>query len=184
LTNNTLNTRRAYIGFGANLGDPFTTYKIALEIIEAKIGLCVAQSSFYESLALTLPGSNAPQSNYTNSVIAIETALTPHEVLSELLSTELILRRDRIGELRWAPRPVDLDLLLLEGDIVSDVTENGVRLNLPHPEMHKRDFVLAPLNEIAPKIIHPLFGVSIAELESTLEPRGFKRYVLRVLPRG
>jgi 2-amino-4-hydroxy-6-hydroxymethyldihydropteridine diphosphokinase len=179
--NNVLRKSRAYIGFGANLGDPFATYKQAIEIIEAQIGSLVAESRFYESLALTLPGSSAPKFNYTNSCIAVDTLLTPHGVLSELLKAELSLKRSRKDELKWAPRPVDLDLLLLDGEIIPDTTVNGVRLNLPHPELHKRDFVLAPLKEIAADTVHPILGINIAELESTLEMRGFERYVLRVI---
>ncbi len=117
-----------------------------------------AISSLVETPALTLPGAPA-QPNYLNGAIVVETNLPPRDLLDTLLRVERALGRDRSSGERWAPRTIDLDLLLY-GDAVID--EDG--LVVPHPRMHERDFVLGPLAEVAADAIHPTMKSTVREL--------------------
>jgi deoxyguanosine kinase len=168
--------KTVYIGFGANLGDPLDTYAKARVLLEAKLGPLCKESSMYESGALTLEGTES-QTNYFNAVLAFSTDLRPQSILSVLLETEAYFKRTRNEAARWAPRPIDLDILFFGDDVVN---EEG--LTIPHPELHKRDFVLCPLLDIAPEFIHPTLGETVASLQSSLEARGCKRLIVRRCP--
>jgi 2-amino-4-hydroxy-6-hydroxymethyldihydropteridine diphosphokinase len=165
--------RIVYVGFGANIGNPLDTYSQAKVLLQSKLGPLYKESFMYESGALTLEGTES-QTNYFNAVLAFVTALSPHDLLSVLLETERQFKRTRNEAARWAPRPIDLDVLFV-GDSV--IQEDG--LTIPHPELHKRDFVLRPLVDIAPDLIHPLLRETIVSLESSLEARGYKRLIIR-----
>ncbi len=165
-------SRSVYVGFGANVGNPLDTYGRAKAVLESKLGPILKESAVYESGALTLDGAES-QNNYCNLVLAFTTELSPREILAVLLETELVFKRDRSEAKRWAPRPIDLDLLFVGSEIV-----NEPGLILPHPELHKRDFVLCPLLDIAPECVHPVLGQSVRELESSLEERGYQRLIL------
>ena len=162
----------AYVAFGANIGDPLSTLEQALPLLKERgLGELLSCSSLYQTKALTLDGSVQP--NYVNAVFAFKTTLSPLQALQVLLEVERSLGRTRDNEARWTPRAIDLDLLFLGGSVHQDND-----LTLPHPELHKRDFVLVPLREIAPSFIHPVLLESIETLESTLQQRGFERCVL------
>ena len=139
---------RAYIGLGANLGDPVEQIGAALAALD---GLpetrVVRRSSLYRSA----PVGHADQPDFINAVAEIETTLAPRVLLDALLAIEMGLGRRR--SFANAPRTLDLDLLLY-GDMVMD--EPG--LSVPHPRMHARAFVLAPLAEIAPDAAIPGVG--------------------------
>jgi|UniRef100_A0A7C3SHQ5 2-amino-4-hydroxy-6-hydroxymethyldihydropteridine diphosphokinase len=149
----------AYIGLGANLGDPPRQIEEALrrlgEVEEVEV---LKVSTFYLTPPLGPPG----QPWYVNAVAQIKTRLTPEELLRVLLGIEKAMGRRR-GE-RWGPRLIDLDLLLYNGEIIT-----GPELTVPHPEMHRRAFVLAPLMEIAPEAWHPVLQKTVAELWQCLE---------------
>ena len=116
-------------------------------------------SSFYE----TSPVGVTEQPAFYNAVLRLHTALPPHELLDRLLSIETdIFGRTRT--LHWGPRRMDLDLLLYGEVIVSDD-----RLTVPHPRMCERRFVLQPLCDIVPDLLHPLVGKSIVELLDALQ---------------
>lgn len=141
--------RRAYIGIGANLKDPPAQVRDALARIAAHPQLkLVAQSPLYRSAPLG-PGG---QADYCNAVCAVETPLPPDELLTALHDVERQMGRERPPQ-RWAPRLIDLDLLHYAG-----IALKTARLTLPHPEMHKRNFVLAPLAQIAPELELPGLG--------------------------
>jgi 2-amino-4-hydroxy-6-hydroxymethyldihydropteridine diphosphokinase len=125
----------------------------------------------YETTALTLDGTE--QSNYLNAVVEFRSELPPEELIAILLEIERTLGRDRSTETRWAPRLIDLDLLFTDSAI-----RHTKNLSLPHPELHKRDFVLIPFAEIAPDFIHPELGERIAALEASLDARGYPRFVV------
>ncbi|MBU1488007.1 2-amino-4-hydroxy-6-hydroxymethyldihydropteridine diphosphokinase [bacterium] len=153
---------KAYICLGSNLGDREENLKKAVELV-GKVSLIRVSkaSSLYE----TEPVGKKDQGCFLNQVIEVETALTPLELLGYLQEVEAKLGRERkdlsstsIGE-RWGPRTVDLDILLY-GDIQIDQAD----LRIPHPEMHRRAFVLIPLAEIAPEARHPELNKSIEEL--------------------
>jgi 2-amino-4-hydroxy-6-hydroxymethyldihydropteridine diphosphokinase len=166
-------TQTALIAFGANIGDPATTFTKAVTLIkEVQLGEIIATSSLYETRALTMDGSTQP--NYKNAAIALETSLSPEEVLQQLLTIERTLGRMREHEARWSARAIDLDLLF-----VGDTVYRSESLTLPHPELHKRDFVLLPLSEIAPDLVHPIENASISELQASLDSRGYERFVIR-----
>lgn len=146
-------TVRAYIGLGANLQDPAAQLREALRRIgQLQAVRLVCASSLYRSAPLGPWGEQGPQPDYCNAVCAVDSELAPDDLLSALHSIERGMGRERPPQ-RWAPRLIDLDLLHVEG-----VRQRTGRLTLPHPELHKRNFVLAPLAEIAPDLELPHLG--------------------------
>jgi 2-amino-4-hydroxy-6-hydroxymethyldihydropteridine diphosphokinase len=136
---------RAFVGLGANLGEPEVQVRRAIEALATlRDTRLVRASSLYRSA----PVGYTDQPDFVNAVAELETTLTPQALLAELLAIETAFGRRR--DFANAPRTLDLDLLL-HGDAV--ITEPG--LAVPHPRMHQRAFVLAPLVEIAGNIVVP-----------------------------
>lgn len=173
-----MNDRRAYVAFGSNLGDPVAIFGFACRRIEALARTqLVARSSLYRSAPVGIDAGNAASNgvsqhpDYVNAVIAIDTHLAPLTLLEALLAIEIEGGRTR--PFMQAPRTLDLDLLLY-GEQHIDEPE----LSVPHPRMHQRAFVLAPLAEIAPELVVPghgpvtmlLAGVS-DQIVTRLDPR-------------
>lgn len=139
----------AYIGLGSNLHDPLEQINRALEALKRLPGTrFVKASKCYRSAPLGPPG----QPDYVNAVAAIETRLPPFELLTALQAIENAQGRVREGQ-RWAPRTLDLDLLVYGEETLATET-----LTVPHPQMHLREFVLYPLFEIAPDLHIPGLG--------------------------
>lgn len=158
----------AAIALGSNLpssvGPPEATLREAGACI-SQLGDVVAVSSFHD----TAPVGYADQPRFLNAALLLETELAPVELMSELLAIERAFGRDRTASAPKGPRTLDLDLLLYDS-LVLHTAADAVHpaLALPHPEMHKRRFVLAPLAEIAPEWIHPTSGGRIAQLLAEL----------------
>lgn len=156
---------RAYIGIGANLGDARNAVLAALSALGGLPAThLVAASSLYRTPAW----GPVAQPDYVNAVAAIDTGLSPRDLLERLLSLERRAGRDRGAVPRWGPRTLDLDLLL-HGD--ARIDEDG--LHLPHPRMHERAFVIVPLAEIAPRLHIPGVG-DIAGLRDALSCSGIE----------
>jgi 2-amino-4-hydroxy-6-hydroxymethyldihydropteridine diphosphokinase len=143
---------RLYIlGLGANLGDRVATLKSAVSALKQR-GTLRAVSALYESEAL-----GPPQPDYLNAAVLLESALAPEELLGQLLDIERAHGRERRE--RWGPRTLDLDLLH-SPDLVLSMPS----LILPHPELTRRAFALAPLLDVAPEARDPRSGTRYAEL--------------------
>ncbi|CAN5334635.1 hypothetical protein BH10PLA2_BH10PLA2_10720 [soil metagenome] len=153
----------AYIALGSNLGDRRSHLDQALSLLAAAPGLSIrCVSTFHE----TAPVGGPPgQGAFLNAVAVVKTTLEPLALLQALQAVEMQLGRIRAE--RWGPRTIDLDLLIF-GSRVLQTPE----LTLPHPLMHQRSFVLEPLAEIAPEVIHPLLGHSIDQLLRELSTNG------------
>ena len=150
---------RAYVGLGANLGDRAATLHAALEQLAAEPAIeLVAVSTFVD----TAPVGMVDQPRFLNAAAAIDTALSPLQLLDRLLTIEHRLGRTREGP-RFGPRTIDLDLLLY-GDEVVD--EPG--LTVPHPRLHERLFALQPLTELDPQLAAPGLG-PLAEIAARLQ---------------
>ncbi|MEA2505529.1 MAG: 2-amino-4-hydroxy-6-hydroxymethyldihydropteridine diphosphokinase [Actinomycetota bacterium] len=135
-----------YIGIGSNVGDRLSFCRRAVEALRAVPGVSVdATSSLYE----TSPVGGPPQRSFVNLVAAVETSLTPRELLEACKQIERRLGREP-GEIRWGPRVADLDILTL-----GDEKVNEPDLELPHPRITERRFVLVPLLEIDPQAADP-----------------------------
>lgn len=157
----------AHLALGANLGDREATLRAAVEAIGALPGTRVLAVSPFHETAPVLPGSaaSAPdQPAYLNGAMTVETNLPPRSLLSELQRIEREHGRVRSKADRWAARTLDLDILLFD-DLVID--EPG--LTIPHPRMHERRFVLAPLADIAPDAMHPGLGKSVCDLLTSID---------------
>jgi 2-amino-4-hydroxy-6-hydroxymethyldihydropteridine diphosphokinase len=152
---------RAYIGLGANLGDRAATLRAALEQLAAEPEIeVVAVSAFRE----TEPVGIVDQPRFVNAAAAVDTPLSPRELLDRLLAIEQRLGRTREGP-RFGPRTVDLDLLLYGAE---EIAEPGLRV--PHPRLHERLFALEPLADLDPQLVVPGRGPLpdlIAGLQST-----------------
>lgn len=158
-------TAQAVIALGANQGDRRATLARALELLAAELGPLVAVSGWLETEALIHPDDPAPwYPPYLNGVALMRTSLAPHALLEGLQSIERRLGRDRRRETaRWRPRLVDLDLIAVD-DRVLDTPD----LVLPHPEMHKRVFVLDPMAEVWPDWRHPRLGLTVRQMRDAL----------------
>ena len=145
----------AYVAIGSNLGDREANIRSAVLLLDKLEDVAVKRvSTLFENPAVGGP-SGAP--DFLNGAAEIETTLPARELLHRMLGVERSMGRQRRE--RWAPREIDLDLLLY-GDAV--IHEPG--LAVPHPLMHERLFVLKPLAEIAPRAIHPVTNISITDL--------------------
>lgn len=131
---------KAYLSLGSNIGNRAEHFTAVLEILA--MGESYRLSQVYE----TEPQGGVPQDNYWNLVMEIETAASPHELLARAHAAEQ--ERDRTRSVRWGPRTLDVDVLLLES-----MTCDDPDLTIPHPRMWERRFVLAPLRELAPELV-------------------------------
>jgi 2-amino-4-hydroxy-6-hydroxymethyldihydropteridine diphosphokinase len=148
----------AAIALGSNLeskfGDREANLIEAVRLIRP-LGEVTAVSSFYD----TEPVGFLEQPRFLNAALLLETELEPVTLLRELLVVERTMGRDRVGVVAKGPRVIDLDLLLY-GDVVMESAD----LTLPHPEIQARRFVLEPLAEIAPGMVHPVSGLTVGEM--------------------
>lgn len=143
-----------FIGLGSNVGDREANIDAAVAALGSNDMITiVARSSLIETKAV----SKLPQPDYLNGVLHIRTWLTPFELLD--LTQDIELKLGRVSKATGDPRTIDLDLLLFGSEIIAED-----RLVLPHPLMHERQFVMDPLVEIAPDIIHPILGLSMRDL--------------------
>jgi 2-amino-4-hydroxy-6-hydroxymethyldihydropteridine diphosphokinase len=153
-------TVTAFIALGANLGDRAASIGAALDLLGDTAGVWVSRvSPLLDNPAVGGPADSPP---FLNAVAQIETTLPPEALLDRLLEIESGL--GRIRRQRWEPRTIDLDLILY-GDVVMKTD----RLTIPHPLMHERRFVLAPLSGIAPDLMHPLLKKTVSELLSGIK---------------
>ncbi|MGA1824364.1 MAG: 2-amino-4-hydroxy-6-hydroxymethyldihydropteridine diphosphokinase [bacterium] len=143
-----------FISIGSNLGNRINVCALANERIDSEQRITILKKS---SLFETEPVGYKDQPNFINQVIKICTELSPEDLLNFLLLVEREL--GRVRSMHWGPRTVDLDLLFYGPKIIT-----MKNLIIPHPELHKRKFVLIPFAEIAPSFYHPLLKKTVAEL--------------------
>lgn len=148
-----------YLGIGSNIGDKEKQCEEAVRHLEETGGIeFIERSRFYA----TKPVGGPPQEDYLNGVVKIETARTPEELLELAKDIEKRMGRED-SKVRNSSRVIDIDILLYD-----DMVLISEALTVPHPDMHKRSFVLEGLSEIAPEVVHPALGKNIKELYSEL----------------
>jgi 2-amino-4-hydroxy-6-hydroxymethyldihydropteridine diphosphokinase len=142
-----------YLILGSNLGDPESSLQTALEKIKSEVGRVVRTSSVY----VTEPWGLKDQPPFYNQVVEVKTELNAYETLEKLLEIETSMGRIR-GK-KWAERIIDIDILYFDDQII-----NHDNLSIPHPGIRDRRFVLVPLCELIPEMVHPVLQVTNADL--------------------
>jgi 2-amino-4-hydroxy-6-hydroxymethyldihydropteridine diphosphokinase len=155
-----------YIALGSNKGDKFKNLQDAIDLIHVKIGNIIRISKVYKS-----PAFGFESDDFLNACLVLESHLEPEILLQELLGIEISLGRIRTQLNKYEARTIDLDIILVEDAVINTKT-----LQVPHPEMQKRKFVLLPLNDVAAQVKHPILHKEVADLlaecedNSVLEP--------------
>jgi 2-amino-4-hydroxy-6-hydroxymethyldihydropteridine diphosphokinase len=161
-----------YVGLGSNEGDREAHLVAALQALSRIDAVAVLRcSSLFDSAPV---GPSQPR--FLNAVVALDCGLPPLRLLTILQRIEQDLGRRRDGT-RWGPRPIDLDILVWDGEVVAEPY-----LQVPHLELHKRRFALEPLVELAPGLQHPVLGVTVEELLSQLAPQDVRRLMATQWP--
>ncbi len=153
---------RCYLGLGSNLGDRAGAVR---ESVKRLVSEGDIQLNRLSSLYVTRPWGREDQPEFVNAVAEVDTALEPCELLARAKSVESDMGRKQ--SLRWGPREIDIDVLLYGDDVVD--TDS---LTIPHPRIEERVFVLVPLLELVPDLVHPLTGSRLAESLDRLKRRG------------
>lgn len=151
-------TIKIFLHTGSNRGDRRDNLREAAELISAEIGPVTKASKVYRTQAWGV----ADQPDFLNQAMEVETSLEPLALLDKVLAIEAQMGRKRIR--KWGQRLIDIDILFYGDQVLK--TE---RLTIPHPYLHHRNFVLVPMLEIAPEWVHPVFNLSIAELQNRSE---------------
>ncbi|SER87621.1 2-amino-4-hydroxy-6-hydroxymethyldihydropteridine diphosphokinase [Pedobacter rhizosphaerae] len=156
----------AYLLLGGNLGDIKANLHLAIQLLEERVGKIVSVSALYETAAW----GKTDQPAFLNQAVGVETDLAPMDVLAAALAIEAEL--GRIRKEKWGERLIDIDLILF-GDQVINIEG---KLQVPHPHMQDRNFVLTPLAEIAGDVVHPVWNKNISTLaENTSDKLPVKR---------
>ncbi len=151
-----------YLALGTNLGDRLAHLRAALDAFPPEIRVR-AQSRVYETPAWGYEAQPA----FLNMVLQTETDLPPQVLLARLKQLERDL--GRTPTFRWGPRVIDIDILFYD-----DLTLDSPDLTIPHPRLQERAFVLVPLAELAPDLVHPTLGKSMTQLLNAVDPSGIK----------
>ncbi len=153
---------RAILSLGSNVGNRLKHLQNAKRLLEENGCAVLKQSSVYETEAW----GNTEQAAFYNEVIEIQTALSAQELMRKILEIEKALGRIRIE--KWAPRTIDIDIIFFNREVIHEE-----HLAIPHPHLHERKFVLIPLNEILPDLLHPVLNKTVSvllrELKDSLE---------------
>ena len=145
-----------YLGLGSNLGNKEQNLNDVILQLSLEVGNVIGQSSVFHSK----PWGFASENEFANAVVLIETGLSPFDLLNKTQEMEKQLGRTSKTSTDYSDRIIDIDILLYDNLIIDQPT-----LKIPHPHIAERDFVLLPLIEIAPEIIHPVYGVRICDLQ-------------------
>ena len=154
-----------FIGLGSNLGDRVGYLRAAINAIK-QLGDSMVLSSLYESEPFGVGDDVQPM--YLNMALSLRTALTPKQLLSELMDIEQT--NGRVRSRRNESRTLDLDILMYGDDVIE-----SSELIVPHPRMHERAFVMLPMSEIAPQLVHPSLGLTMSEIARKLDDQGIRR---------
>jgi 2-amino-4-hydroxy-6-hydroxymethyldihydropteridine diphosphokinase len=146
--------KKVFLGIGTNLGNRESNLSKAIEGIKEYVGKVLVTSSVYE----TEPWGFESENKFLNMVVKLETRFTPSGLLGKILMIESFLGRVRSGK-QYSSRLIDIDILLYEDMVIDEIS-----LKIPHPQMHKRKFVLIPLCEIEKDLVHPVLKESFVSL--------------------
>jgi 2-amino-4-hydroxy-6-hydroxymethyldihydropteridine diphosphokinase len=144
-----------YLGLGTNLGEREYNLYNAINVLSLEIGAVICQSTFYVSE----PWGFDSQNQFQNAVVLVETNLSPFDLLAKTQEIERNIGRTAKSTNGYSDRLIDIDILFYDNLIIDQPT-----LKIPHPLIVERDFVLIPLAEIAPELVHPIFGSKIIDL--------------------
>jgi 2-amino-4-hydroxy-6-hydroxymethyldihydropteridine diphosphokinase len=156
---------QAFLGLGSNLGDRAENLQRAVDLLDTEPGIAVVASS---RVWETDPVGGPSQPDYLNAVIRVEADVAPHDLLDACLRVEAAL--GRVREVRWGPRTIDIDVLLVDALVVDDA-----ELTIPHPRMTERAFVLLPLLELDPDATLP-GGIRLAEMSLDMDTAGARAF--------
>jgi 2-amino-4-hydroxy-6-hydroxymethyldihydropteridine diphosphokinase len=156
----------AYLGLGSNVGDREEYIEQALFLLDKNPNVEMLKHSTSIETEAEGGGDQPP---FINAAVGIRTKLDPYKLLELCQEIEATLGRER--EIEWGPRTIDIDILLYGDEIISDD-----KLSIPHPLMHERLFVLKPLREIAPQVMHPILEKSIAALYDSRKAESGEKY--------